>query len=61
MLFTSSLFQKSFKKFWVREGRVNQEAAMSLVMPESYIRYYGPQIMIMLWPSWYVGFKVLIW
>ena len=29
------------------EGRGNQEAATSLVMLESYIRYQGPQIMIM--------------
>ena len=36
------------------------EAATSLVMPKSEIRCQGPQIMIMLWPSRYVGSQGLI-
>ena len=36
------------------------EAATSLVIPKSEIRYQGPQIMIMLWPSRYVGSQGLI-
>ena len=38
-LFTRAFsFKNSFKKFWVREGRVNQDAPTSLViMPKSCI------------------------